>query len=160
MRRAICITATVLGFATLYAGSIIVANVGLDVRTSEALAAPSTGIMADQTVCQRSQRFQFAKLKFDEARRLISSGGFEQANSILDVAIAKLGNSYEPSWPVLDDTGLHLTLASILVQKGDLKHAALLKCSMLRDRLEMCGGILQDNKMRRLGSALPQCSTS
>jgi hypothetical protein len=160
MRWVICMAAIVLVSATLYAGFNIAANMGFDIRVSKALAAAPTGTVIEQTACQRSQRFQYAKLKFEEARRLISSFRFERANSILDTAIEKLGNSYELSSPVLDDTGQHLTLANILVQKGDLKHAALIKCSMLHDRLELCGDILQDNKMRYLGSALPQCSSS
>ena len=62
---------------------------------------------------------------------------FRAGNARLDEALASLGSRYRTS-AMIDDTGMHLTLANIQLSKGKLRQAAVLKRRVLAERLELC----------------------
>lgn len=72
------------------------------------------------------------------ADRALALGDARTANAMLDTAIRVLGNRYHQP-DMLDDTGMHLTLANIEQGKGKLRVAAGLKRNVLKERLELCG---------------------
>jgi hypothetical protein len=146
----------VIGVA-LYTALTIAANIGVEFHSPQwtAMYLPHTATN-ETTTCQASQRFRIAQHGFDQARGLISSANYAQANSVLLSAIDELGHSYEKQW-VLDDTGLGLGVAEFATRKGDIKMATGMRCRILRDRLELCGEILRWHRVEHPGAKLPEC---
>lgn len=64
-------------------------------------------------------------------------GDHRAANAALDVALRSLGRRYADAGQI-DDTGQHLGLAEIELDRGHLKQAALMKQSILDERLRLC----------------------
>ena len=56
---------------------------------------------------------------------------------MLDAALGILGDSYSRD-DFLDDTGMHLLVADMQLEKGNLKDASTIKRLMLESRIEMC----------------------
>lgn len=62
---------------------------------------------------------------------------FRSGNARLDEALASLGGRYRTS-AMIDDTGMHLTLANIQLRKGRIRQATVLKRRVLAERLDLC----------------------
>lgn len=62
---------------------------------------------------------------------------FRTGNARLDEALASLGSSYRTP-AMIDDTGMHLTLANIELRKGRVRQATVLKRRIVAERLNLC----------------------
>lgn len=60
------------------------------------------------------------------------------ANTSLDHALATLGDAYSND-KMLDDSGMHLSVATMIAESGELKRAADVKRRVLTERLVDCG---------------------
>ena len=78
-----------------------------------------------------------AEASLAEADRAFRKGNFRAANTMLDAALGILGDSYSRD-DFLDDTGMHLLVADMKSEKGNLKDASTIKRRMLESRIEMC----------------------
>lgn len=100
------------------------------------LATPAAGGRCGAAV-------QTANAQLHLADRATARRDGRAANAALDAGLAALGNAYA-SPPTLDDTGMHLVLATVEQRKGRFAKAALLKRRVLMERLQLCGGAVRD----------------
>ena len=68
----------------------------------------------------------------------LARGDARSADRMLDEGLTALGNSYRRP-DMLDDTGMHLTLANVEQDRRRFKLAARLKRRIFVERLELCG---------------------
>ncbi len=94
-----------------------------------------TSTASPQPRCQSG--FAAASEQLRLADHSVTRRDFPAANRALDAALDKLGHAYAPGG-MLDDSGMHLVVASQQERRGKLKDAVEIKRRILTDRMAMC----------------------
>lgn len=125
------------------------------VATIAVAAAPLPASYAGP--CTKSEEFVFAQRALAQAKRDVAAGHYSAASQTLEKGIEKLdryatARSFAAGFPVLDDTGQHLSLTYFYEIHANLKKAVYLKNMYLGVAIEACRTepkIISD-KLRRL----------
>jgi len=103
-----------------------------------ALIAASSPAFADASAeCKMEKAADQAGALLQRADFAKSKNDFRSAAEFLAQGLAELHDYYlaTPTPPMLDDSGMHLVLADSADQRGDSKLAAMIRRSVLVDRL-------------------------
>jgi hypothetical protein len=119
---------------------LMASTVGM-AASSSAIAAPLPASYA--AACEKSAEFTFAQKALIQGRREAAAGHYSAASKILEQGITKLDDyqlerSSAAGFPVLDDTGQHLSLTYFLELHRNIKKSVYLKTKYLKDTIAEC----------------------
>ncbi|HEX4636232.1 MAG TPA: hypothetical protein VH189_08625 [Rhizomicrobium sp.] len=120
-------------WAKMVAGGVLLALLGAGLAFWMDLYGIRRGCLASSL---DQARFESARDLYDQANRAVASRNYAAANDMLDLALNRLGDSYQPG-RAEDETGELLTAAKAAKARSEFQVAARVKLEAMGRRVSL-----------------------